>query len=131
MLRGVGGKRNATTPTINMPTKTQPAMLTAANKQPGTTEEEFHLLPLGTIVKGRWKLLKRIGQGAFGQTFLAEDLLSDSLHKHAAVKVEFSDALIARSPDAPSKVVVPKKQVLRLEVAILKRLQGITLVHWP
>jgi hypothetical protein len=100
-----------------------------------SNDEEFHLLPLGSIVRGRWKLVKRIGQGAFGQTFLAEDLLqlsspppssssssssSRSLAR-VAIKIEFSSALVR----APAKIVVPKKQVLRLEVAILKRLQGI------
>eukprot|EP01113_Clastostelium_recurvatum_P020157 TRINITY_DN2395_c0_g1_i1.p1 TRINITY_DN2395_c0_g1~~TRINITY_DN2395_c0_g1_i1.p1 ORF type:complete len:527 (-),score=92.01 TRINITY_DN2395_c0_g1_i1:158-1738(-) len=58
------------------------------------------------LIKGRWKVLKKIGAGAFGEIYSAKNVVSGEL---VAFKVERVDS---------------KKQVLKLEVAVLKKLQG-------
>lgn len=73
------------------------------------------------IIKGRWKLVKKIGQGAFGkllqiitiglipcegEIYQAKNIITNEM---VAIKVEKVDS---------------KKQVLKLEVAVLKKLQG-------
>eukprot|EP01117_Protostelium_nocturnum_P005823 TRINITY_DN2101_c0_g1_i3.p1 TRINITY_DN2101_c0_g1~~TRINITY_DN2101_c0_g1_i3.p1 ORF type:complete len:523 (-),score=151.80 TRINITY_DN2101_c0_g1_i3:246-1814(-) len=63
------------------------------------------MLAIGTVVKGRWKISKKIGQGAFGEIYQTRNLLTG---EDVALKVEKVDS---------------KKQVLKLEVAVLKRLQ--------
>ncbi|KAJ6250742.1 tau-tubulin kinase 1 [Anaeramoeba flamelloides] len=59
-----------------------------------------------TLLKGRWKLLNKLGQGGFGEIFCVYDL--DTQQK-AAVKVERIDR---------------NKRALRLEVAVLRKLQN-------
>ncbi|XP_075927655.1 uncharacterized protein LOC116948471 isoform X2 [Petromyzon marinus] len=69
---------------------------------PGQTD----ILAIGFLVKERWKVLKKIGGGGFGEIYEAVDLES---RESVALKVE--------SATQP-------KQVLRMEVAVLKKLQG-------
>lgn len=57
------------------------------------------------LIKGRWKVTRKIGQGAFGEIFQGENVVTQ---EQVAVKVEKVDS---------------KKQVLKLEVAVLKKLQ--------
>lgn len=64
------------------------------------------LLQPGHIVKERWKVIKKIGGGGFGEIYEGLDLVSK---EQVALKVES-----ARQP----------KQVLKMEVAVLKKLQG-------
>jgi len=59
----------------------------------------------GTVLKGRWKLSKKIGQGAFGEIYNGTDTTT---HDPVAVKLERWDN---------------KKAVLKMEVAVLKKLQ--------
>ncbi|KAL9952140.1 hypothetical protein ACROYT_G039350 [Oculina patagonica] len=64
------------------------------------------LLAPGDIVRQRWKIDKKIGGGGFGEIYRAYDLVTkDSV----ALKVES---------------VNQSKQVLKMEVAVLKKLQG-------
>ncbi|KAA0707601.1 Tau-tubulin kinase 1 [Triplophysa tibetana] len=71
----------------------------------GTTEQQ-DILPPNCMVKERWKVLKKIGGGGFGEIYEAVDLLT---RENVALKVES-----AQQP----------KQVLKMEVAVLKKLQG-------
>ncbi|KAB0397886.1 hypothetical protein E2I00_004515, partial [Balaenoptera physalus] len=64
------------------------------------------ILPANYVVKDRWKVLKKIGGGGFGEIYEAMDLLT---RENVALKVES-----AQQP----------KQVLKMEVAVLKKLQG-------
>eukprot|EP01116_Phalansterium_solitarium_P006661 TRINITY_DN19002_c0_g1_i1.p1 TRINITY_DN19002_c0_g1~~TRINITY_DN19002_c0_g1_i1.p1 ORF type:complete len:591 (+),score=173.25 TRINITY_DN19002_c0_g1_i1:252-2024(+) len=57
------------------------------------------------IIKGRWKIVKKIGQGAFGEIYQSKNILTNEM---VAMKVERVDS---------------KKQVLKLEVTVLKKLQ--------
>ncbi|CAM4646957.1 unnamed protein product [Leuciscus chuanchicus] len=68
--------------------------------------EQVDILPPNCLVKERWKVLKKIGGGGFGEIYEACDLLS---RENVALKVES-----AQQP----------KQVLKMEVAVLKKLQG-------
>ncbi|KYR01840.1 putative protein serine/threonine kinase [Tieghemostelium lacteum] len=60
----------------------------------------------GSLIKGRWTVLKKIGQGAFGEIYSGKNIING---EQIAIKVEKVDT---------------KKQVLRLEVAVLKKLQA-------
>ncbi|XP_055039512.2 tau-tubulin kinase 1 isoform X2 [Misgurnus anguillicaudatus] len=71
----------------------------------GNTEQQ-DILPPNCMVKERWKVLKKIGGGGFGEIYEALDLLT---RENVALKVES-----AQQP----------KQVLKMEVAVLKKLQG-------
>lgn len=71
-----------------------------ANTGPGANLEP------GDLVKDRWKVIKSIGKGAFGEIFQAEDLETSV---HVAVKTEKLDS---------------KKRVLKIEVAVLRKLQA-------
>uniref|UniRef100_T1HG67 Protein kinase domain-containing protein n=1 Tax=Rhodnius prolixus TaxID=13249 RepID=T1HG67_RHOPR len=64
------------------------------------------LLQPGHVVKERWKVVKKIGGGGFGEIYEGLDLVTK---EQVALKVES-----ARQP----------KQVLKMEVAVLKKLQG-------
>ncbi|KAK0133429.1 Tau-tubulin kinase 1 [Merluccius polli] len=70
------------------------------------TSEQVDILPPNCMVKERWKVLKKIGGGGFGEIYEALDLLT---RENVALKVES-----AQQP----------KQVLKMEVAVLKKLQG-------
>nr|XP_046232848.1 tau-tubulin kinase 1 isoform X2 [Scatophagus argus]XP_046232857.1 tau-tubulin kinase 1 isoform X2 [Scatophagus argus] len=70
------------------------------------TSEQADILPPNCMVKDRWKVLKKIGGGGFGEIYEALDLLT---RENVALKVES-----AQQP----------KQVLKMEVAVLKKLQG-------
>ena len=63
------------------------------------------LCDVGTILKGRWRLSKKVGQGAFGEIFSGVDL---STQENIAVKLERWDT---------------KKAVLKMEVSVLKKMQ--------
>ncbi|XP_062845362.1 tau-tubulin kinase 1 [Trichomycterus rosablanca] len=71
----------------------------------GTTELQ-DILPPNCMVKERWKVLKKIGGGGFGEIYEALDQVT---RENVALKVES-----AQQP----------KQVLKMEVAVLKKLQG-------
>ncbi|KAF0310735.1 Tau-tubulin kinase Asator [Amphibalanus amphitrite] len=64
------------------------------------------LLQPGHVVKERWKVVKKIGGGGFGEIYEGLDLVTK---EHVALKLES-----AKQP----------KQVLKMEVAVLKKLQG-------
>uniref|UniRef100_A0AAY4BVW3 non-specific serine/threonine protein kinase n=1 Tax=Denticeps clupeoides TaxID=299321 RepID=A0AAY4BVW3_9TELE len=68
--------------------------------------EQVDILPPNCMVKERWKVLKKIGGGGFGEIYEALDLQT---RENVALKVES-----AQQP----------KQVLKMEVAVLKKLQG-------
>uniref|UniRef100_UPI00398E7155 tau-tubulin kinase 2-like isoform X2 n=1 Tax=Pristiophorus japonicus TaxID=55135 RepID=UPI00398E7155 len=77
----------------------------------GTTDmsgggEQPDILSVSFLVKERWKVLKKIGGGGFGEIYEAVDFLTQ---ENVALKVES-----AQQP----------KQVLKMEVAVLKKLQG-------
>jgi len=60
----------------------------------------------GYLVKGRWKVVKSVGKGAFGEIFECEDI---ETNVKVAIKTEKLDS---------------KKRVLKIEVAVLKKLQA-------
>ncbi|XP_034248117.1 serine/threonine-protein kinase MRCK gamma isoform X3 [Thrips palmi] len=64
------------------------------------------LLQPGHVVKERWRVVRKIGGGGFGEIYEGLDLAT---REQVALKVESS-----RQP----------KQVLKMEVAVLKKLQG-------
>ncbi|KAM9777351.1 tau-tubulin kinase 2 [Neosynchiropus ocellatus] len=68
--------------------------------------EQADILSVHSVVKERWKVTKKIGGGGFGEIYEALDLLTRA---NVALKVES-----AQQP----------KQVLKMEVAVLKKLQG-------
>ncbi|XP_068608092.1 tau-tubulin kinase 2 [Brachionichthys hirsutus] len=68
--------------------------------------EQADILSVLALVKERWKVTKKIGGGGFGEIYEAVDLLT---RINVALKVES-----AQQP----------KQVLKMEVAVLKKLQG-------
>ncbi|XP_056624245.1 tau-tubulin kinase 2 isoform X1 [Triplophysa dalaica] len=68
--------------------------------------EQTDILSTGIVVKERWKVVKKIGGGGFGEIYEALDLM-----------LRTSMALKAESAQQP-------KQVLKMEVAVLKKLQG-------
>ncbi|XP_041669443.1 tau-tubulin kinase 2 isoform X1 [Cheilinus undulatus] len=68
--------------------------------------EQADILSVLSLVKERWKVVKKIGGGGFGEIYEAVDLMT---RVSVALKVES-----AQQP----------KQVLKMEVAVLKKLQG-------
>ena len=60
----------------------------------------------GMLIRGRWRISHQIGMGAFGEIYVAHNITTQD---HVAIKVEQVDE---------------KKQALRAEVAIMRRLQG-------
>lgn len=69
-------------------------------------EEMNGLLREGEQVRDKWKVERKLGQGGFGQIFKARD---EEKQRDVAIKVE--------------SIKCPK-QLLRMEVAVLRRLQG-------
>ncbi|XP_018606289.2 tau-tubulin kinase 1 isoform X1 [Scleropages formosus] len=84
--------------------RVEPAVQEQTNMN-GAGEQADILLP-NCMVKDRWKVLKKIGGGGFGEIYECLDLLT---RENVALKVES-----AQQP----------KQVLKMEVAVLKKLQG-------
>nr|CRZ22043.1 Bm5412 [Brugia malayi] len=72
-----------------------------------TSSSEGEILQASQIIRERWKIKMKIGGGGFGEIYEAIDLQNRS--ERVAVKVESSKAT---------------KQVLKMEVAVLRRLQG-------
>ena len=70
------------------------------------TEESSNLVEPGAMIKDRWKILTKIGGGGFGEIYEVLDIINDN---KVAIKLESN-----KEP----------KQVLKMEVAVLKRLQG-------
>ncbi|XP_069014171.1 tau-tubulin kinase 2b [Embiotoca jacksoni] len=68
--------------------------------------EHADILSVGDVVRDRWKVARKIGGGGFGEIYEVLDQLSQAT---VALKVES-----AQQP----------KQVLKMEVAVLKKLQG-------
>ncbi|XP_073672648.1 tau-tubulin kinase 2b [Garra rufa] len=68
--------------------------------------EQTDILAVGSMVRERWRVLKKIGGGGFGEIYEVLDQVN-----------QFSVALKVESAQQP-------KQVLKMEVAVLKRLQG-------
>ncbi|XP_072541879.1 tau-tubulin kinase 2b isoform X1 [Salminus brasiliensis] len=68
--------------------------------------EQADILSVGNVVRERWRVIKKIGGGGFGEIYEVLDQLNQC---SVALKVES-----AQQP----------KQVLKMEVAVLKRLQG-------
>ena len=71
-----------------------------------TLDGRVPLCPEGTVIKGRWRVAYQIGMGAFGEIYVARNV---NTQERVAIKVEVADE---------------KKQALRAEVAIMRRLQG-------
>eukprot|EP00736_Rhodelphis_marinus_P001530 Rmarinus@m.17399 len=67
-------------------------------------------IQLPYTIKGRWRLTEKIGQGAFGEIYQGVDLVTND---PVAVKLERWES---------------QKSILRLEVAVLKKMQGCDLV---
>jgi tau tubulin kinase len=76
------------------------------NNHQNITMTSEDLLQPGHVVKERWKVVRKIGGGGFGEIYEGQDLIT---REQVALKVES-----ARMP----------KQVLKMEVAVLKKLQG-------
>lgn len=87
-----------------------PTVLNVPHPPPAQAKEEGgHRKPLcteGMLIKGQWKISKQLGMGAFGEIYLATNVTSS---EEVAVKVE---------------VIDEKKQALRTEVIIMRRLQN-------
>ena len=60
----------------------------------------------GKVLKGKWRIVRQIGMGAFGEIYIGRNLATN---EKVAVKVE---------------VVDEKRQALRAEVTIMRKLQG-------
>ncbi|XP_047132128.1 rho-associated protein kinase 2 isoform X1 [Hydra vulgaris] len=69
-------------------------------------EENSDLLQVGEYVKQRWKVVKKIGGGGFGEIYQGHDTITQEM---VALKLEAANT---------------SKQVLKMEVAVLKKLQG-------
>lgn len=70
------------------------------------TSTTSDIVAVGTVIKDRWKVHKKLGGGGFGEIYEALDTMTQ---QKVAIKVESSQQT---------------KQVLKMEVAVLKRLQG-------
>lgn len=75
----------------------------AAVEKDSTSSDLIHP---GNMVKDRWRIISKIGTGGFGSIYEAYDCLSK---ESIAIKIESATQL---------------KQVLKMEVAVLKKLQG-------
>uniref|UniRef100_A0A915D9Q3 Protein kinase domain-containing protein n=1 Tax=Ditylenchus dipsaci TaxID=166011 RepID=A0A915D9Q3_9BILA len=74
-----------------------------------TSSSEGEILQNSQVIRDRWKIKSKIGGGGFGEIYEATDLQQPNHNERVAVKVESSKAT---------------KQVLKMEVAVLRRLQG-------
>ncbi|VDM52443.1 unnamed protein product [Angiostrongylus costaricensis] len=72
-----------------------------------TSSSEGEILQVSQVIRERWKIRQKIGGGGFGEIYEALDIQNHN--ERVAVKVESSKAA---------------KQVLKMEVAVLRRLQG-------
>ncbi|EPB71117.1 hypothetical protein ANCCEY_09778 [Ancylostoma ceylanicum] len=72
-----------------------------------TSSSEGEILQVSQVIRERWKIKQKIGGGGFGEIYEAIDIQNHN--ERVAVKVESSKAA---------------KQVLKMEVAVLRRLQG-------
>uniref|UniRef100_A0A914CIC9 Protein kinase domain-containing protein n=1 Tax=Acrobeloides nanus TaxID=290746 RepID=A0A914CIC9_9BILA len=72
-----------------------------------TSSSEGEILQASQVIRDRWKIKQKVGGGGFGEIYEAIDLQNHN--ERVAVKVESSKAT---------------KQVLKMEVAVLRRLQG-------
>lgn len=77
----------------------------AAERQSELSASSHVPIEPGLLIKDRWRVIKSIGKGAFGEIFAAEDL---EMGCQVGIKVERVDS---------------KKRVLKIEVAVLKKLQ--------
>ena len=64
----------------------------------------------GGVIKGKWKVSRKVGEGAFGEIYSAVNIIS---LQSVAIKFELVDT---------------KKQVLKIEVAVLRKLQSNLLI---
>ncbi|XP_066923149.1 uncharacterized protein [Clytia hemisphaerica] len=71
-----------------------------------STDDTPDLLRIGEYVKQRWKIVKKVGGGGFGEIYQGHDTVT---HEMVALKLESANT---------------SKQVLKMEVAVLKKLQG-------
>jgi len=74
--------------------------------QPPAVATRMPLCTEGMIIRGRWRISQQIGMGAFGEIYIAQNV---STKEPVAIKVELAN---------------DKKQALRAEVAIMRKLQG-------
>uniref|UniRef100_A0A0N4ZVU4 Protein kinase domain-containing protein n=1 Tax=Parastrongyloides trichosuri TaxID=131310 RepID=A0A0N4ZVU4_PARTI len=72
-----------------------------------TSSSEGELLQSNQTIRDRWRIKSKVGGGGFGEIYEASDIQNHN--EKVAVKVESSKAT---------------KQVLKMEVAVLRRLQG-------
>ncbi|KAL3070664.1 hypothetical protein niasHS_016938 [Heterodera schachtii] len=72
-----------------------------------TSSSECEILQPSQVIRERWKIKQKIGGGGFGEIYEAID--TQNHNERVAIKVESSKA---------------NKQVLKMEVAVLRRLQG-------
>lgn len=75
-------------------------------EQSSANNQANDLIQPGQVVKDRWRIVSKIGTGGFGSIYEAYDCLSK---ESIAIKIESASQL---------------KQVLKMEVAVLKKLQG-------
>ena len=73
---------------------------------PSSNDTQADLLCPNDMLRDRWRVLRKIGGGGFGEIYEVYDVITE---EHAAAKLE--------SASQP-------KQVLKMEVAVLRRLQG-------
>lgn len=69
-------------------------------------EDSLDIIPVNTLIKQRWKVIRKLGEGGFGAVYAVFDEKSGQTE---AMKVEPADE---------------KNQVLRMEVEIMRKLKG-------
>ena len=77
----------------------------ATGKKPEPNTQRVPLCKPGDVLKGKWKIVRQIGMGAFGEIYLGRNMTTE---ERVAVKVEPIDM---------------ERQALRTEVSILRKLQ--------
>ncbi len=80
---------------------------------------------LSGLIKGRWKVVRKIGQGAFGEIFQGFFFPPLFFFFFFICVFFLQGRNVVTNEDVAIKVerVDSKKQVLKLEVAVLKKLQ--------